>query len=95
MKSYHPDEHVVIVHTADTTAEAMVIRGLLSSADIDSPGSVSSDPFPLNEPPEGTHGVEIYARESQAEEAKRLISEYAKSNAETSEAADDSDEGSG
>jgi hypothetical protein len=82
MKSYHPDEHVVIVHTADTSAEAIVIRGLLTSAGIDSPGSVSSDPFPLNEPPEGSHGVEIYARESQAEEAKQLIADYARGNTE-------------
>lgn len=74
MKNYHPEERVVVVHTASTAAEAMVIRGLLESAGIDSPGSVSSDPFPLNESPD-MHGVEVYARESQADEARRIISE--------------------
>lgn len=78
--SYHSKERVVVAYTADTSAEAMVIRGLLESAGIHSPGSVSSDPFPLNEPPEGSHGVEIYVRESQAGEARRLIAEYGKSN---------------
>jgi hypothetical protein len=86
MKMYHPDESVVVVHTASTAAEAMVIRGLLQSAGIESPGSVSSDPFPLNESPD-MHGVEIYARESQAAEARSLIAEYAKGNSST----DDSD----
>ncbi len=79
--TYHPDEKLVIAHTADTASEAMVIRGLLESAGIHSPGSASSDPFPLNEAPEGTHGPEIFVRESQAAEAKKLIAEYAKGNA--------------
>jgi hypothetical protein len=80
MKQYHPEERVVVVHTANTTAEAMVIRGLLESAGIDSPGSASSDPFPMNESPD-MHGLEIYARESQADEAKRVIADSAKGNA--------------
>jgi hypothetical protein len=84
MKSYHPDERVVVIHTAGTTAEAMVIRGLLESAGIDSPGSTSSDPFPMNEAPD-MHGVEIFARESQAEEAKGIIAEFAKGNSAGSE----------
>jgi len=82
MKKYHPEERVVVVHTAATTAEAMVIRGLLESAGIDSPGSATSDPFPMNEAPD-MHGVEIYARESQADEARSVISEFAKGNAAT------------
>jgi hypothetical protein len=82
MKKYHPEERVVVVHTADTTGEAMVIRGLLQSAGIDSPGSASSDPFPMNESPD-MHGLEIYARESQAEEARRILEEYSKGNTAT------------
>jgi hypothetical protein len=78
--SYHPDERIVVAHVASTAAEALVIRGLLESAGIHSPGSASSDPFPLNDPPEGPHGAEVYVRESQAEEARQLIAEYAKSN---------------
>jgi hypothetical protein len=73
-------ERVVVAHTAGTATEAMVIRGLLESAGIHSPGFDSSEPFPLNEPPEGTHGAEVYVLESKAKEAKRLIAEYLKGN---------------
>ncbi len=66
----------VVVHQAGTATEAMIIRGLLESAGIVSPASTTTDPFPLNEPPAGTHGVEIMVLESQAEEAWRIISEY-------------------
>ena len=66
----------VQVHTAGTWTEAMVIRGLLESAGIVSPGSISSDPFPMLEPPEGTRGTEIVVLESHAEEARRVIAEY-------------------
>ncbi len=83
-------EKAVVVHTAGSMAEAMVIRGLLQSAGIVSPGSVSTDPFPLREPPEGTHGTEIVVLESHANEARRLIDEYVHGN-NVSES-DDSDE---
>jgi hypothetical protein len=79
--TYHPDEKLVIAHTADSASEAMVIRGLLESAGIHSPGSASSDPFPLNEPPEGSHGTEIFVRESQAAAAQQIIAQYSKGNA--------------
>ena len=81
-------EKAIVVHTAGSMAEAMVIRGLLLSAGILSPGSVSTDPFPLREPPEGTHGTEIVVLESHAGEARRIISEYLRDNAES----EDSDE---
>jgi hypothetical protein len=81
MESYHAQERVVVAHTAGTASEAMVIRSLLESAGIHSPGSVSSDPFPMNESPEGTHVAEIYVLESQADEARKLIAEYQKGNA--------------
>jgi hypothetical protein len=80
MSNEHTRERVVIAHTAGTAAEAMVIRSLLESAGIYSPGSGSSDPFPLREAPKGTHGVEIYVLESQAEEARTIIEEYQKSD---------------
>ena len=70
-----------MVHTAGTLAEAMVIRSLPESEGIPSPGSVSTDPFPLREPPEGTHGGEIYVLESQAEKARRIIAEHLKRKA--------------
>jgi len=76
MSERSANQRVVVVHTAGTTDEAMVIRGLLESEGIASPGSVSTDPFPLRETPEGTHGVEVYALESRAEEAKKIIAEH-------------------
>jgi hypothetical protein len=76
MREKTAHERVVVVHTAGTTDEAMVIRSLLESEGIASPGSSSTDPFPLRETPEGTHGVEVYALESRAEQAKRIIAEH-------------------
>ena len=53
-----------------------MIRGLLGSVGIVSPAPTSTDPFPLREPPKGTHGVEILVLASQADEARRIISDY-------------------
>jgi hypothetical protein len=75
---------VVVAHTAGSATEAMVIRGLLESAGIHSPGFDSSEPFPLNEPAAGTHGSEIYVLESQVKEAQKLIAEYIKGNESSS-----------
>ena len=69
-------EKVIVVHQAGTTTEALVLRGLLESAGIASPPSTSTDPFPLREPPKGTHGVEILVLESQADDARRIIADY-------------------
>jgi hypothetical protein len=71
-------ERLVVAHIAGTSAEAMVIRGLLQSAGILSPDFDSADPFPLNEPPEGAHGAEIYVPESQVEDARRILAEFSK-----------------
>ncbi|MGH9698873.1 MAG: hypothetical protein ACRD5R_04040 [Candidatus Acidiferrales bacterium] len=80
MVDHHNAERIVNVHTAGSSTEAMVIRALLESAGIQSPGPVTSDPFPMRDPPEGTHGVEVYVLESQAQAAERLIEDYQKSN---------------
>jgi hypothetical protein len=69
-------EPVLVVHHAATWTEAMVIRGLLESAGIDSPAPTSTDPFPLREPPKGTHGVEILVLASQADDARSIIADY-------------------
>lgn len=69
-------ERTLIIHQAGSSTEAMIIRGLLESAGITSPASTTTDPFPLNEPPKGTHGVEIVVLESQAEDARRIIEDY-------------------
>lgn len=78
-------ESVVVVHEAGTWTEAIVIRGLLESAGIESPASTTTDPFPLREPPKGTHGVEILVLASQADEARRIISDYLAQAPEPSE----------
>ena len=76
MKNEINRERTVVVHTAGSSTEAMVIRGLLESAGIASPGSVSTDPFPMREAPEGFHEPEILVLESQEEIARRIIADY-------------------
>jgi hypothetical protein len=90
-------ERVVNIHTAGTTSEAMVIRGLLESEGISSPGSVSHDPFPLRETPEGTHGVEVYVLESRAEEARKIIAQHLRTAKQEARdiAADEKDDAKG
>ncbi len=70
-----------MAHTAESLAEATVIRGLLESVGIQSPRAVQSDPFALPAVPEGVHEVEVYVLESQLAHARRVIAEYLKSNA--------------
>jgi hypothetical protein len=71
-------EPAVIAYMAGSPEEAMVIRGLLESAGITSPGSESSDPFPIPENPESPHGLAVIVLESQADEAREIIDEYQK-----------------
>ncbi len=73
-------EKVIVVHEAGTWTEALVLRGLLESAGIESPPPTSTDPFPMREPPKGTHGVEILVLESQADDARLIIAEYLAGN---------------
>jgi hypothetical protein len=73
-------EPVVTAYMAGSAEEAMVIRGLLESAGISSPGSESADPFPIPENPESPHGLAILVLESQADEAREIIEEYQKSS---------------
>jgi hypothetical protein len=92
MSEDHVNEELVVAHVADNVTEAMVIRGLLQSAGIDSPGSVSSDPFPIPENPEGPHGTEIFVLESQVEAARKVIEEYTKSDAILEQESEESSE---
>jgi len=70
----------VVVHSAGSNTEAMVIRGLLESAGIASPGSASTDPFPMAEAGDDFHSSDVIVLESQADEARKIIAEYLKSN---------------
>lgn len=72
-------EKLVVIHTAGSATEAMVIRGLLQSAGIESPGSVTNDPFPMGEPGDAFHGADVMVLESQAEDARRVIADYLRS----------------
>jgi hypothetical protein len=68
------DSMVIVLHAA-TAAEASVVRGLLESAGIKSPAPTYTDPFPMQEPPEGFTGTEVLVAKSQEEDAKRIIEE--------------------
>jgi hypothetical protein len=89
MPEEYSNERVVIAHMAENATEALVIRGLLESAGIQSPGSVSTDPFPIPENPEGPHNVEIFVLESQVDEARKIIAEYQSANNVSLEESDD------
>jgi hypothetical protein len=70
------DDLPIVIHHAGTATEAVVIRSLLESAGIDSPGSASPDMFPMREPPKGFSDADIVVLQSQAEEARVIIDEY-------------------
>jgi len=93
MSEERSNERVVVAHVAESATEAMVIRSLLESGGIATPGSVSTDPFPIPEDPENPHNLEILVLESQADEARKVIAEYLAGNAaitEDTDAAEDS-----
>ncbi len=85
------EEETVAVHRADSWTEAVVLRGLLESAGIDSPPLTRTDPYPFSNPPADFPGAEILVRESQAEEARAIIAEYLAS-AERGEQEEEPDE---
>ncbi len=85
-------ERAVLVHTADSIGEAMVIRGLLESAGFHSSGSATTNPFPVSESPTGGRGVEVYALESEADEARKVIAEYLRAGESESDSGSESDE---
>jgi hypothetical protein len=72
-------ERKVLVYTAESESEALVIRGLLESSGIQLSGTASPDPFPLvdSNMSRGTnHGVDVYVYEPDANEARRLINAH-------------------
>jgi len=86
MKDTHSWQRTIAVHTAASIGEAMVIRSLLESEGIRSPVAASNNIFAENEPA-GGRGVAVYAYESQADEARKLIAAYLQ--ADQSGASDD------
>ncbi len=80
MDSGHSKDKIVVIHTAGSVTEAMVIRGLLQSAGIESPGSSTSDPFPMAESGDAFRDSDVIVLQTQADEARKVISEYLRSN---------------
>ncbi len=77
-KSHKPaeEEPFIIVYEAETPEEAIILRGLLQSAGIESPGTTFSDPFPLPTHSEITRGTEVLVRASQVEAARKILDSY-------------------
>ena len=71
-----PNEKLVKVFDSEDESEALVVKGLLDSAEIDSDlqsASLLQDAFP------GLGGVIILVREEDAEKARQLIVDYRRS----------------
>ena len=69
----NPNEKLVKVFDSELESEAMIVKGLLESAGVDSDltsGALVQDMFP------GLGGMIILVREQDAETAKKLIDEY-------------------
>jgi hypothetical protein len=94
MAQEHSNEAAVIAYSAESATEAMVIRSLLQSAGIVTPGFASADPFPIPESPDDHH-TEIFVLESQVDEARKIIAEYQAGNASVTGSSNLSDESSG
>jgi len=80
MNRDHSHEKTVVIHSAGSDTEAMVIRGLLESAGIPCVGSSNTNPFPVDEALPGFNGSDVVVLESQAEAARNIIADYLKSN---------------
>jgi hypothetical protein len=83
------NEHIVVVYTASSWIEAIVVRGLLESSGIPSPALGDGNSADLSIT---LQGIEIYTLASQADRARQVIGEYLDSAASES---GDEDEPSG
>ncbi len=80
-----PNEKLVKVFDSEQESEAMVVKGLLDSAGIDSDltsASLVQETFP------GLGGMLILVREEDAEAAKKLIADYRQSPSDDDETAE-------
>ena len=81
----NPNEKLVKAFDSEQESEAMVVKGLLDSAGIDSDltsASLLQDAFP------GLGGMIILVREEDAEEARRLIAEQMQTTPDDDETAE-------
>ena len=84
-----PNEKLVKVFDSEVESEAMIVKGLLESAGIDSDltsASLVQDTFP------GLGGMIILVREEDAETARKVIEENRQLAASSSSNEDDEDE---
>jgi Putative prokaryotic signal transducing protein len=84
-----PNEKLVKVFDSEQESEAMVVKGLLDSADIDSDltsASLVQDTFP------GLGGMVILVREEDAAQARQVIAEYTQSLDEVEQEDQDQDD---
>jgi hypothetical protein len=72
----------VIIHRATTATEAMVIRSLLESSGIEAPDFTAGKPLSAHAHPAGIAGEDIAVPASQADDGRRIITEYLSSNEE-------------
>ena len=80
-----PNEKLVKVFDSEQESEALVVKGLLDSAGIDSDltaASMVQDAFP------GLGGMIILVREEDAEQARKVIAESSQSPADDDETAE-------
>lgn len=83
-----PNEKLVKVFDSEEESEALVVKGLLDSAGIESDLTSSSflqDAFP------GLGGMIILVRQEDAEKARNLIAEYRRPGTGSGDSADDDD----
>jgi hypothetical protein len=83
-----PNEKLVKVFDSEQETEAMVVKGLLDSANIESDlasASLLQDAFP------GMGGMIILVREEDAEKARSMIAEYRRPGATASDELGDDD----
>ena len=74
---YQPShEPIIVVHTVNSWTEAIVVRGLLMSAGIESPELGHSGPSPMPDLAPILQGIDIYALQSQAARAREVIAEF-------------------
>jgi hypothetical protein len=81
----NPNEKLTKVFDSENESEALVVKGLLDSAGIDSDltsASMIQDMFP------GLGGMIILVRQEDADEARRVISEYRRSSPDEDETAE-------
>lgn len=81
----NPNEKLTKVFDSEDESEALVVKGLLDSAGIDNDltaGSMIQDMFP------GLGGMIILVRQEDADEARRVISEYRRPTPDEDETAE-------